>query len=346
MLLRFFRLLAVTLVVLVLGWTLLAVLAPTAAGRLTIATSRRWSGFGDTRYATLPRGFKMAYLDSQAGGFNFGKDAAEAGPPLVIVPGLGMDKDSLVPLARRLTRHMRVIIIDPAGSGESSRPPNASYRIADQARRVTAFLDELELDQVNLAGAGVGGWVVTAVASARPKKVESLWLLAPAGVAGAVNPEMPVVDAQGHLVPGRIFTVDGTDYVSMLERAMSHPPYVPQGVRLLRQQRAEAEQRLQVRIYAASAADWRSMPMERLASGVGNLPTLITWGADDRLLSARGGRILQRIFVYANLQILPDVGNMPALEDPVGCANAYLAFRTTLSSSSEAAQRVPAILLH
>ena len=116
-------------------------------------------------------GYKMHYL---VGG---------TGRPLVLVHGLGsraLDWANLIP--QLIAGGHRVYAVDLLGYGRSAQPRDASYSIADQAAMVEGFLDSQHLQQVDLAGWSMGGWIAMRVALQQPQRIRRLVLLDSAGL--------------------------------------------------------------------------------------------------------------------------------------------------------------------
>src|ERR1700678_1066170 len=111
-------------------------------------------------------GFKMHYL---VGG---------TGRPLVLVHGLGsrgLDWANLIP--RLIQGGHRVYAVDLLGYGRSARPKDAGYSISDQAVMVEGFLDSQHLQQVDMAGWVLGGWVGRRGALARTPALRRVGLV-------------------------------------------------------------------------------------------------------------------------------------------------------------------------
>ncbi len=97
------------------------------------------------------------------------------GEPLVLVPGFfgstyGFRK--LVPLLEQAG--YQPTIIEPLGTGFSSRPPHADYSFLAQADRIAAVLDTLGLRHVLVIAHSVGGATLFRVAYRRPDLVAGL----------------------------------------------------------------------------------------------------------------------------------------------------------------------------
>ena len=78
------------------------------------------------------------------------------------------------------------IRIDIPGYGGSTWP-TASYSIPDQAARVIAFLDTLQVSKVTLIGGSMGGSLAAWIAARYPDRVRALMLMAPSGYPGALT---------------------------------------------------------------------------------------------------------------------------------------------------------------
>jgi pimeloyl-ACP methyl ester carboxylesterase len=100
------------------------------------------------------------------------------GPPVVLVPGIGVSGSYFVPLARRLARRVPTFAIDLAGAGRSGRPPNAES-VPQLADFLTAWLDAVEIERATFVGNSMGCQVLVDLASRRPERVDRLVLTSP-----------------------------------------------------------------------------------------------------------------------------------------------------------------------
>src|SRR3546814_19009731 len=99
-----------------------------------------------------------------------------------MVHGIGADKDNWAQIAPFLRGTGRLIALDLPGFGDSGKPTDGDYSIVAQAERLGQFLDALKLPRAHFAGNSMGGAVVLEFAHRHPERVQSLWLLDPAGV--------------------------------------------------------------------------------------------------------------------------------------------------------------------
>ena len=100
------------------------------------------------------------------------------GPAIVLVHGLGGRSENWLPMLPYLTRAgYRVYMIDLPGFGRSDRPQNFSYSMRAQAFIVAQFMNALNLNEADLAGWSMGGWVAQFVAAEHPEHVRRLILV-------------------------------------------------------------------------------------------------------------------------------------------------------------------------
>ena len=112
-----------------------------------------------------------------------------SGPPLVLLHGLCDSHRTWFPVAPALARRRRVLMLDLAGHGESSRP-DASYALEWHANLVGAWLTQLGLDQVDLVGHSYGGGVAMWMLLEHRGRVRRLGLESSGGLGREVGPAL------------------------------------------------------------------------------------------------------------------------------------------------------------
>lgn len=245
------------------------------------------------------------------------------GDVLILLHGFGANKDNWTRIGRYLTPHFRVIAPDLPGFGESTRNPDADYSFAAQSERLYTFARALKLKSFHLAGSSMGGAISGTYAAQYPKDVKSLWLIAPGGVASADPSEIRCILDEGRTNPLIAESVEG--YERLLDFVFVKRPFIPPPIKRYLAQEAMDHYPLNQKIYKQihNAAD--TPPLEVALSGL-PVPTLILWGASDRVLHVSGGRILQSVMPKAKLIIIEDIGHLPMIETPRETAEFYLNF--------------------
>ena len=103
-----------------------------------------------------------------------------AGPPTVLLPGLGEDGSAWQPVAERLARDRDVVVLDTLGAGESPRPLSGQYTLEDHAAAVHATLAQLfGAEPVTLVGQGFGATVALECAAENPARVRDVVAFSP-----------------------------------------------------------------------------------------------------------------------------------------------------------------------
>lgn len=290
-------------------------LAPETAYRWALAAERHFAGLEVKR--TTVDGLEIVYLE---GG---------AGEPVVLLHGFGGDKDNWTRVAASLTGDYRVIAPDLPGFGESGRPENGNYGIWTQAERVRAFADTLGLERFHLGGNSMGGAIAGAYAGVYPDRLASLWLLAPAGVAGAEPSELfERIEASGEnpMLPG---TIDEFD--AMFDWVFADQPFIPAPVKHVLARRAVERHDHHRRIFEQLQVELEGgFALEEIVTGI-DVPVLVVWGENDRLLHVSGARVLAEADPdEVQVERMPGVGHMPMVERPKESAAAFRAFAAGL----------------
>lgn len=257
-------------------------------------------------------------------GFHIATLEGGQGRPLLLLHGFGADKDNWTRVSRGLTPHYHVIAIDLPGYGESTRPGIDQVHIADSVRYVDEVAEALHLDHFDLGGSSMGGWIAASYAAAHPEQVDSLWLLAPAGVLSAQPSDLARAVKSGGHVP--LIAQTPAEYQELLDFVFVHRPFVPHAVVHVLGQHAIDNYDFYRQVFEVLQKEPGLEPQ------VKNLqtPTLIVWGDHDRALDVSGAAILHGLMPKSQVDIMPDIGHLPMLEAPAQAAADYRKFREGL----------------
>lgn len=283
------------------------IFAPATATRFALQVERLMAGL--EQHEAEVDGFEMPYL---AGG---------EGPTLLLLHGFTANKDNFSRVAKHLTRDFRVVVPDLPGFGEASAPADADYGLDAQVARVAAFMEAVDLEgPVHVGGNSMGGYIAASLALSHPDKVASLWLLAPAGLAGEETSEMRRELAETGRNP--LLVERAENYDEVLDMVFAETPFLPWFVRDTLAARAAARfdryERIFGQIYDAPPLNDR---VEQIQT-----PTLLVWGAEDRVLHPSGAKVWMERHPASQLQMLPGIGHLPMMEAPEATAEALLAF--------------------
>ncbi len=283
------------------------------------------------------------------GGSPIGPGAYTAGAPrqrALYVHGLGGAATNWTDLAGLLAVRVEGFAVDLPGFGQSEPPARWGWSIARYVRAVVSVLDQVrdrpgpgQGEPVHLVGNSLGGLVALLVAARRPDLVATLTLISPAMPVYRVPPALDRVVAL-LLLPGvptlaekRVAVGTPEQRVrGVLAACFGDPSRVPE----VRFQEAVQEMRLRDQQPWAGRAltrSLRALMASYLRVGPANawraartvdIPALVVWGAEDRLVDPRLAPRLARALPDARLQVQPGVGHVAMMEAPEDTARAVL----------------------
>ncbi len=96
-----------------------------------------------------------------------------AGPPLLLVMGLGASLETWIAQREALAAHYRVILFDNRGAGESETPP-PPWTVPDMAADAVGVLDALGIARAHVLGVSMGGMIAQEMAIRFPERVDRM----------------------------------------------------------------------------------------------------------------------------------------------------------------------------
>lgn len=190
------------------------------------------------------------------------------------------------------------------GFGESERP-DWLESVSDMARFYLWMLQEMGLDRVSLVGHFLGGWIAAEMAVMNPGILESLTLVDTAGV----RPR-----------DGEIADVFLLGEEETLRRSFHDAASVPGYDALFggeqapeRREASIANREMTTRLcWKPYMYDRSLLPLLPRVTA----PTLVVWGAEDRIIPPDAGRLIHEAVEGSRFEIIPDCGHMPHVENP------------------------------
>jgi pimeloyl-ACP methyl ester carboxylesterase len=241
-----------------------------------------------------------------------GQDA----PPVVLLHGTSASLHTWNGWAKALDDKRRVIRFDLPGFGLTGPYPGDDYSVERYVDFVTAMLDELELDQVVLAGNSFGGQLAWETAVAEPERIAQLILVDAAGY--PVDPEDMPIGFKMAQVPG----------VKPLMSQLLPRGMIEASVRKVYGDPDQVTPELVDRYYELTLREGnRAALFERFEAGVTSeqpsrrlqqldVPTLIMWGGQDELVPLSSARRFAEDLPDSKLVIFDELGHVPHEEAP------------------------------
>lgn len=235
-----------------------------------------------------------------------------SGPSVGYFAGLG-GLPAWLPMLDGLAKHRRVIAPSLPGF-----PGGADYErlddIFDWSLAAVDLVQAAELGGADLIGASVGGALAAEVAALRPDLVRKLVLIAPFGL---FDEGAPIAD---------VFACKSGEQSAMLTRE-------PRSYDTYRARPNSAGEMdwtvMQVRAEMAAARILWPLGDTRLRKRLFRItqPTLIIWGADDRVIPpAYAAKFADGISGKTKVVTIPDAGHKVEFDAPDAVADAIVAF--------------------
>ena len=236
-----------------------------------------------------------------------------SGPLVVIVHEVGGHKEDWLGVASALIPTHRVMAIDMLGFGESSKTGD-DLSMPVQAAALKALVEHAGVDRADVVGNSVGGWVAATFAATYPELLDRLVLIDVAGFAAMFEGEPPV-----NFDPD-----DATEMQKLIDITINSSVAETPGL---------AEQAFDAYVASgekAIAATWSqslyaSPRLEELMPRI-TAPTLVLWGAEDRLFPAGLADVFSGQIEGASAQLIPNAGHFPQIDNPSATTEAILGF--------------------
>ena len=243
-----------------------------------------------------------------------------AGHPVLCIHGFGASLFSWRYFIDPISKNYQLILIDLKGSGNSPKPPDSHYSTQDHAERLYKFILDRDLKNLTLVGNSFGGALALLLSimlmGKEPGRLRALVLIAPGAykqyIPGYVRLlGVPIIGAAAiYLTPARCLAK------SILKKAYYDPKNIT------------AEQ---IAAYAAPIASpggkhalletgKQIIPpnIDELTAKYKdiNVPALIIWGKQDKIISPEAGELLVRAIPNSSLKWIDTCGHVPQEEMP------------------------------
>jgi pimeloyl-ACP methyl ester carboxylesterase len=234
------------------------------------------------------------------------------GRPMLVLHGF----DTIDPAAAFLDllgRHGEIIAPSSPGFGQSPRPEDFDT-VYDLVHLYLAALDALPGDKVTVLGFSFGGWLAAEVAAACGHRLAKLVLVDPLGIKISDRETPDILDVFNK-------SPDEVRRKSWHDPARFAPDYNAMSDEALV---VHARNREALCLYA-----WRPyMYNPQLPRWLGRIkvPTLLVWGASDRVVTPDYGRAYSRLIPGSRFALIEGAGHHPEIEQPEAFVERVAAF--------------------
>jgi pimeloyl-ACP methyl ester carboxylesterase len=224
------------------------------------------------------------------------------GPPFVYLHSTLGESAMWLPFYQTWSKQFRVLVPTHPGFGQSGGFDEIDS-IEDMAFHYVELFDALGLDEVCLGGVSLGGWIAAEFAYRWPERVKRLWI---ADAPGMWVPEQPLPDLFRCLQDR-----------NKLRQLLFHDPASHMATLVIRDQPDEQTMLSAYQSMTVLARlVWERPYDPKLPKRLGRIgcPTLLVWGAQDRLVPPAYGEAYRRHIPGAELKLIPDCGHLPMFE--------------------------------
>jgi pimeloyl-ACP methyl ester carboxylesterase len=221
--------------------------------------------------------------------------------PLVLVHGLGGRGEDWVNFLPALAAQgYHVYAPELLGYGRSARPGDATYSISEEEDVIAKFMQDRGLQQADVMGWSMGGWITLKLALDKPQMVRRVILIDAAGI--YFHPPMSLA----------LFAPDSEDQLQelfhYLEPADRRLPYLVARDALKHMQRNAwiVNRSALAMMDGTDLLDFRLRALSQ--------PTLIVWGESDRLIDASVGRRMHQLIPNSSYVGLNGCGHLVPIE--------------------------------
>jgi pimeloyl-ACP methyl ester carboxylesterase len=275
---------------------------------------------------------------------------AGSGPALLLVHGITSSSRTWRAVMEPLAEGFDVIAPDLPGHGRSDKP-RGDYSLGAYASGLRDLLAFLGVDKVTVAGHSLGGGVAMQFAYQFPERLARLILVDSGGLGEEVSLVLRAATLPGaeYVLPllfGRVPRTAGRAVGSVLGRLGVEPSANTRGIVEGLDSLGDADARRAFVHTARSVIDpagQRVDARDRLYLSR-DVPTLLVWGEDDRIIPLDHGRRAAELMPHSRLEVFPGAGHFPFNDDPQRFARVVREFVGSTRPASLDADRIGRLL--
>jgi pimeloyl-ACP methyl ester carboxylesterase len=245
----------------------------------------------------------------------------DSGPQVLFIHGIGASVEYWHKNIHELSKNYRVLAVDMPGFGKSDKP-DADYTLEFYSEFLTEFCKVMKCEELVVVGHSLGGGMAMQFAIEHGKRVKKLILVDNVGFAKQVTiffrlMAVPVIGRlflklskklfafalRGNVHHGEVISDELVDVLYPLNQA-------PLAIRTLKYIVKHNTDLAGIRA-ATLKPIWDHMDKIR------EIPTLVCWGKDDNLLSAKVHvPEIKKWLPHVRLELFDDCGHIPQMEHP------------------------------
>jgi pimeloyl-ACP methyl ester carboxylesterase len=266
---------------------------------------------------------KISNVDVQMNGTPLPVHYMESGQgdPILLLHGLGDSAYTWQWVIQPLARNYHVYAVSMPGFGASAKP-EASYSPDFFVNFTDAFMDAMEIEQAVLIGNSLGGLVSMRMALDMPDRVSALILVSSAGLGREVSPALRLLTLPGfgHLVAAWNKTALGAYQWALFTtmHLFAHPVDAPKvwtsGLKQMARMPGYLEATVTTMRNIGTIMGQREQQILLNQLDALELPTLVLWGDQDKVLPVHHGRDAVSKLPRGQMTVFSRCGHLPHIE--------------------------------
>jgi len=245
-------------------------------------------------------GLKIRYLESGKGNKKH----------ILFIHGLGSSADRWLDIPDALSLYFHTIAIDLPGFGGSDKPTTMDYTIEKFREFIVGFINEVQINdgKTSIVGHSLGGYIAAEVTIENKHQVERLVLIDSSGMLKKPTPLLeqylnvamnPSKDAVKKVFEQMV--AEPTRITSKLVEGFISRITLPNA-------------KYSFKLSLANSANTQ-IGLTRLKL-IGDIPTLILWGIEDRVIPLEHSRLFKEAIKDSQIVKIQDAGHAPFTEKP------------------------------
>jgi pimeloyl-ACP methyl ester carboxylesterase len=224
------------------------------------------------------------------------KDEGQGRPILLLHAGPG--PQSMQGLAQSLGKSARSLLLTHPGFAGTERPAWCR-RVPDLALAYLDLLERLKLQDVLLVGNSLGGWVAAEMALHASRRVQGIVLMNCPGIDATA-------EGLGIFNIGAVPPAERAAYSFHDPKRFALPPAEPEAA-------AQLGENIKTNILYGGEPNGVD-PSLRDRLGAMPYPSLVLWGASDKVIPSAYGRLYASLMPASKFELIEEAGHFPQIE--------------------------------
>ncbi len=255
--------------------------------------------------------------------------AGHSGPAVLFIHGLSTRADRWKPALERLgARGFRAIAFDLPGHGLADKPAQFDYSSPALATFSLGVLDALDIGHAHVVGTSLGGHIAALAAMQAPARCDSLYLVAPLGLA-------PIAPEAGEGIRRSVRNVSVEGVRAKLANVFVDPAFATEDLIVeesrINSSNGAVEALVALGDYIVERLNGELVAEPLVAFAAGKRVGLL-WGEHDRMAPLAVGHAAAQALGCGPLPVMAGTGHAPYVEQPDVFVQHWVDFATAGSA--------------